>query len=68
MKKIKRHAVAPAKVFTESLAGRIIIKKVPNPYRSGRKKKSLQHKGKIDEGDEPKIYRMQIGSDKHSNI
>lgn len=68
MKKIKRHAVAPAKVFTESLAGRIIIKKVPNPYRSGRKKKISSTQREIDEGDEPKIYRMQIGSDKHSNI
>lgn len=46
MKKIKRHAVAPAKVFTESLAGRIIIKKVPNPYRSGRKKNLFNTKGK----------------------
>ena len=60
MNKIKRHAVAPAKVFTEYLAGRIIINKVGNPYRLGRKKKkqTLQHKGKIGDGCEPKMYRM----------
>lgn len=38
MNKIKRQAVARAKVFTECLAGRIITKQVRNPYRSGRKK------------------------------
>lgn len=61
MNKIKRQAVAWVKVFTKYLAGKIIIKQVWNPYRSGRKKKKpLQNKGKTGKVCELKIYRKQI--------
>lgn len=39
MNKIKRYVVVLVKVFIEYLVGRIIIKKVGNFYRLGRKKK-----------------------------